>query len=480
MDDITAIVNVFKRPHTLGQQIEAILKQTIPPKCIFIWNNGNSVDLSHFKAHPAIRIFNSSHNFGVWSRFLIGFLAPTKYVCIFDDDTIPGNRWFENCVTTMKKKEALLGTIGVLFGNDTRYTHLKRYGWDGNSETSMPADIVGHSWFFKKEWLSYFVREPPQVHERLTSGEDMHFAYMLQKYANIPVYVPPHPPKDRSLWGSLPETAWAYGTDGNSETGRFTPLDVTYREYIERGFRVFVQRYTKTMKDDFDFFCKHIQNKTPFALIRPSDGEYRILQNQTLTNCDSWTFTAGGRLQRDLMDAIQLAQNTNIHIGIPCDCCNLDMCRWYLQQFKLHPNYTTFANVLVNGNWSNWVKFLEEQRVQFTYVGSGTKSTQFAVKKSIILDSFLVNDWDAKGEETIARIVEYVGAAKGELFLFCAGPIAKILIATLWSKNPYNIYIDAGSSLDLFFKGSTNRYYVDPTQDLSKKQCQFTKDSIKL
>ena len=480
MGDITAIVNVFKRPHTLAQQIDAILRQTIPPTCIFIWNNGNSVDLSHFKSNPIIRIFNSSHNFGVWSRFLIGFLAPTKYVCIFDDDTIPGNRWFENCVTTMNQKEALLGTIGVLFENDIRYTHLKRYGWDGNRDTSMPADIVGHSWFFKKEWLSYFVREPPQVHERLTSGEDMHFAYMLQKYANIPVYVPPHPSKDRSLWGSLPESAWAYGADGNSETGRFTPLDVTYREYIERGFRVFVQRHTKTMKDDFDFFCKQIRVKTPFALIRPSDGEYRVLQNQTLTNCDRWTFTAGGRLLRDLIGAIQLAQKTNAHIGIPCDCCNLEICNWYIQKFNLHPNYTTFANVLVNGNWSNWVKFLEEEHITFTYIGSGTNPTKFSVKKSIILDSLLVNDWDAKGEETIARIVENVGTVKGELFLFCVGPIAKILIAKLWAANPHNIYIDAGSSLDLFFKGSTNRYYVDPTQDLSKKQCKFTKDSIKL
>jgi hypothetical protein len=480
MDEITAIVNVFKRPHTLAQQIQAILNQTIPPKCIFIWNNGNPVDLGHFKSNPVIRIFNSSHNFGVWSRFLIGFLAPTKYICIFDDDTIPGNRWFENCVNTMNQKEALLGTIGVLFEADTHYSHLKRYGWDGNREESMPADIVGHSWFFKKDWLSYFTREPPQVHERLTSGEDIHFAYTLQKYANIPVYVPPHPPNDRSLWGSQPETAWGYGTDGNSETVRFTPLSVTYCEYIQRGFRVLVQRHTKTMKDDFDFFCKQILAKTPFALLRPSDGEFRVLQNQTLTNCDNWTFTAGGRLQRDLTEAIQLAQKTNAHIGIPCDCCHLGMCQWYIHQYHLHPNYTTFANVLVNGNWSNWVKLLEDQQVQFTYIGSGTQSTKFAVKKSIILDPLLVNDWDTKADETLRHITEEIGSAKGDLFLFCCGPIAKILIAQLWAKNPQNIYIDAGSSLDTFFKGSTNRFYVDSTHELSKKQCQFTKNSIQL
>jgi len=481
MEDITAIVNVFKRPHTLAQQIDAILKQTIPPKCIFIWNNGNtSVDLNQFKSIPSIVIFDSTHNFGVWSRFLIGFLAPSKYICVFDDDTIPGNRWFENCINTMTQKEALLGTIGVIFENDIRYTHLKRYGWDGNKETSMPVDIVGHSWFFKKEWLNYFVREPPQVHERRTTGEDIHFSYMLQKYANIPVYVPPHPAGDRSLWGSLPETAWSYGCDGNSETGQCVPLTVTYREYIERGFRVFSQRHNKTMKDDFDFFCQQIRTKTPFALIRPSDGEYGIIQNETLTNCDNWTFTSGGRLRRDLIDAIQLSQKNNVHIGIPCDCCNIHMCRWYIEQFKLHPNYTTFANLLVNRNWSTWVKFLEEERVIFTYIGSGTNPTKFSVKKSIIVDSLLVNDWDAKGEEVISKIIDAVVTTRGELFLLCAGPISKILISKLWSMNPHNIYIDAGSSLDLFFKGSTTRLYGNPGHILSEKQCQFTKDSITL
>jgi hypothetical protein len=134
----------------------------------------------------------------------------------------------------------------------------------------------------------------------------------------------------------------------------------------------------------------------------------------------------------------------------------------------------------VNGNWSNWVTFLEKEQIQFTYIGSGTTLTKFAVKKSILLDSLLVNDWDTKADETIDRITKEILPIKEEIFLFCCGPIAKILIAQLWAKNPQNIYIDAGSSLDTFFKGSTNRFYVDPSHELSKKQCQFTKNSIQL
>jgi glycosyltransferase involved in cell wall biosynthesis len=478
MSDITAIVNVYKRPHTLDVQIKAILAQTVPPKCIFIWNNGNDVDLTSYKDNPIIRIFNASHNFGVWSRFLIGFLAPTNYICIFDDDTIPGNRWFENCIRTMGEREALLCTIGVILNADDRYQHLKRYGWDGPSAKSMPVDIPGHSWFFKKEWLSYFVREPPQVHERISSGEDIHFAFMLQKYANIPVYVPPHPPHDISLWGSIPATAWAYGLDGNSETGNYTPLDITLREYIARGFRVMMQRYKYTMTDDLIRFLGMIRERKPFAIIRPADGEYAVLQNQTLTNVDNWTFRTGGRLSTDLRNALILAQKTCAYIGIPCGDCNLAMCKWYIDTFELNPQYTTFANIFVNNNWKAWVDFLEKEQVQFTHIGCGTNVTKFAVQKSITIDPYLVNEWDSKADETIANILLEVQKVTGAVFMFSGGPIAKILIARAWEVHPHNIYIDIGSSLDLFFKGTTNRYYTLASDGLASLVCKFTTESI--
>ena len=40
--------------------------------------------------------------------------------------------------------------------------------------------------------------------------------------------------------------------------------------------------------------------------------------------------------------------------------------------------------------------------------------------------------------------------------------------------HPHNIYLDAGSSLDLFLKGKTNRYYTSGDQ----KCCQFTPSLI--
>ena len=47
-----------------------------------------------------------------------------------------------------------------------------------------------------------------------TCGEDMHFSYMLQKYAGIKTFVPPHPISDKELWGSIKGAE--YGGDQNS------------------------------------------------------------------------------------------------------------------------------------------------------------------------------------------------------------------------------------------------------------------------
>ena len=48
--DVTAIVNIFRREHLLDIQIQAILNQTVAPKNIIIFNNGNKkVDLTKYK-----------------------------------------------------------------------------------------------------------------------------------------------------------------------------------------------------------------------------------------------------------------------------------------------------------------------------------------------------------------------------------------------------------------------------------------------
>ena len=479
--NVTAIVNVYKRPEMLKVQIEAIMAQSIPPKAIFVWNNGNKdVDFSEFKTNPLIRIFDNTHNYGVWSRFLIGLLAPTEYICIFDDDTIPGSNWFMNCIESMQRREALYGTIGVVFDSTERYKMAVRYGWDNPMDVEKPVDIVGHSWFFKRDWLSHFVREPPKVYKQISNGEDVHFSHMLQKYANIPTYVPPHPAGDKSRWGSMPKIAWTVGCDGNSETAMHYNIHKMFSENVKDGFRIITQREHATSVGDFAWFADKIRKRVPFAILRPADGEYAVLQNHTLTNIDNWTFRAGGRLQRDLEEAIDLASRSGCYVGIPCETCSTPIAKWYVDHFRLHPNYTTFANIFVNKNWKSWVALLKDERVPFTYVGPACNTSEFCIQSHIAVSPYLVNEWDTESATAMERIMNAVGSVSGAVFLFSCGPIAKIFIAHAWKKNPTNIYIDAGSSLDLFMKGSTNRLYTTEDGMYGNYVCKFTPGLIKV
>lgn len=484
MNDITAIINIFRRPHVLDSQIQAIKNQTIPPKCIFIWNNGNlNIDLSKYKNDPFFKVFDNNYNSGVWSRFIISQLASTEYICIFDDDTIPGNNWFKNCINSMEEKEALYGTIGVIFKNTANYEHMKRYGWDGNINVSTPVDIVGHSWFFKKKWLSFFTRETPQVNEKFNVGEDMWFSYMLQKYANIPTYVPPHPANDISLFGSLPKTAWKIGCDGNSgsnsSVSTISSFDKAFLEYRNSGFKILTERQHANSVNDFNFIIQKISERTPLALIRPADGEYQVLQNTSLTNIDHWTFNKNGKLSKDLSDALLLAKKNNCYIGIPCGTCNRQMAQWYYNNFKLHPLYTTFANIFVNKNWNSWINFLKNDRIPFIFIGPGNlPNNMFLVQKYITIPLLLVNNWDTDGVNFLNYMLAEVKKYKNTIFLFSCGPISKIVIAHAWNEHPHNIYLDVGSSLDLFVKGSTNREYTMLGSPLSQLECNFDENLI--
>ena len=415
---------------------------------------------------------------------ILSNVADSDYVCVFDDDTIPGCNWFFNCLNCMSQKEALYGTIGVIFKDSNKYEVYRRYGWDsynnGNNITPMPVDILGHSWFFKKDWLSYFLREPPKVNEYFSVGEDINFSLMLQKYANIPSYVPPHPSNDLSLFGSIPHTAWAIGCDGNSGSNIVKTFDDAFQDAINNGFRTLIKRQSATSCSDFDYFVNKIRNNELFSLIRPADGEFHVLQNNTLTNIDNWTFIQNGKLSNDLKNAIVLASKKSCYVGIPCGCCNINMANWYISTFHLHPNYTTFANIFVNKNWKKWISFLTDEKVSFIFIGPNNLPNQFFVQKYINLPLYLVNEWDEKGNDYLQSILKEVKKYKNKVFLFAGGPISKILISNAWNEHPYNIYLDVGSSLDLFTKGTTNRDYANEGSELSKLECKFDSNLINI
>lgn len=197
---ITVILNGYKRINYLQEQIEAINAQTVKPKDIMVWYN-KPEDGQQFNVDDlGVKVVYANHNFKFHGRFAFGLLAQTEYVAFFDDDTIPGNRWFENCMKYIEKENLILGSTGVEFrGNN--YADNEKYGWNSiHNEELKYVDLVGHSWFMKRSTLKYLWEEYPISWE---NGEDIQLSGFAYKYGNIKTAVPPHPESDLSLWGSV-------------------------------------------------------------------------------------------------------------------------------------------------------------------------------------------------------------------------------------------------------------------------------------
>jgi len=235
-NSITVILNSYRRQQFLDLQLDSVEKQSVKADKIMIWNNGANISVNKYPNN--ITIVNSSSNFGVWARFAFALNANTEYICILDDDTFPGELFFSNCLSTMKSTPSLLGARGLRFLSTKFYEPYISYGWDNPNEKGVLVDIVGHAWFFKREWLKYFWREMPSLRSSRLVGEDMHFSFMLKKYAGINTMVPPHPKSDKRLWGSDPYYANKIGTDKESisqDKKSLKKFDEGLRFYTDQG-----------------------------------------------------------------------------------------------------------------------------------------------------------------------------------------------------------------------------------------------------
>ena len=214
---ISVVLTVYARPDNLDIQLEHIKKQSIKSDEIFIVVDHNPNVQFDYQKYKEYKIVSYSSNMGVWARFSVALLSKNKYVCVFDDDTIPGLKWFENCINTLKKVDGLLGTVGVKFNKGAiDYNYFDRVGWPNPNDEIEEVDIVGHSWFFKRDILEKFWNNTHDHHAFKKSGEDMHFSYIINKELGLNTFVPPHPKNNTEFWGSLPEYAQELGSDSNA------------------------------------------------------------------------------------------------------------------------------------------------------------------------------------------------------------------------------------------------------------------------
>jgi len=245
MSRVTVILNVYKRKEYFSKQLESIINQTVSTDIWVDFTPQSKEDLTLLDEYPDIKFsIRWNQNLKFHGRFNYALNSDTEYVFVCDDDIIPGPEYLQHCIETMEKYgDSLLTTYGVIL-NPLRngYSVSKRVGWHSMNENPERVDMAGHSWFFKKKYLKFLNYEEPLSRD---NGEDLHFSYMLKKYANIPIIVPSHKLTEPKKLGCDPKLGNLYGMDKHStwRKSNHIPLrNEIVKTYRKDGWKLILEK----------------------------------------------------------------------------------------------------------------------------------------------------------------------------------------------------------------------------------------------
>ncbi|WP_447529196.1 hypothetical protein [Vreelandella sp. TE19] len=197
----TAIITLYKRQDYLPEQLMAIKNQSIPPDSIIIIQNENHIEIDPFIIQKFnLKVIRSDIN-SLYFRWIVGYLVDSCYVCVFDDDVIPGSRWIESCFAASRKFNALVGPSGRRAA-----PKKKEKAWKSIENLSVNTyefcDWVCNSYFFKKEWIKYVV-EASRYGNTQKTFDDIQLATTLKMYGDINTVVPPQVDKKSIFNGHI-------------------------------------------------------------------------------------------------------------------------------------------------------------------------------------------------------------------------------------------------------------------------------------
>lgn len=236
MESITTILQVYKRPQYLSEQLEAIRNQTMPPSKIIIVHNEGGVK---FNYPEGVEIIYSNPNRKYHLRFTIGLLEDSEYLAFFDDDTIPADKFFETSINLINKENCIAVGNGRVIHQEEKKWDCP--GWGSQNEKEVECDFGGHAWILKKEHLKYMWMEDSKKYDNC---EDMQISFNCFRFGKIRTFVTPHPISNKKIWSSLKGNE--YGSDSvaswivNKE--HFQERWETIDKYIKSGYIPLIKR----------------------------------------------------------------------------------------------------------------------------------------------------------------------------------------------------------------------------------------------
>lgn len=241
--EVSVVLNVFRRSRHFPAQLKAVREQSVSPREILVWENGEEGIPESLRQY--VTVARASRNFGVWSRFAYALNATSEFICVIDDDTVPGKDWLKNCLSTFAQTPGLLGTRGLTFESANNYSINRESGVYAANEWTTQVDIVGHSWFFRREWLAAYWAEYATKFDNPLAGEDIHFSYAIQKHLSLPTLVPPHRISNPEEWGSDPRFAREIGEEAVAISKGAKAMQVfenALQHYRKLGFKTMMEK----------------------------------------------------------------------------------------------------------------------------------------------------------------------------------------------------------------------------------------------
>jgi hypothetical protein len=253
-EDLTVIVNGWGRPEFLPLIWEAVQYQTRRPQETWIIQNdpdGRAAVPRTFldRVHDGYntRVIESGLNHGCWFRFIVAALScRTKYVAIYDDDTLSARGALEAALSDMARKPALYGGRGIIlnFSKDgPSYWEHEIHGWPAGTETPRQVDFVGHLWLLETYWLSDILRHLPDSLLSTTEpesecGEDMYLSFIAQK-RDIPTFVYGHGGGTcNPSWSSIQAYEMGFHQNAMFNSGRLAKGDEYLQRFVADGWRL--------------------------------------------------------------------------------------------------------------------------------------------------------------------------------------------------------------------------------------------------
>lgn len=207
--NVTAVIMTYMRPQNLQRQIEAIRNQTHPPEEIIIGHlygpKSGEFDFD------GCRTVTFQHDPGPRSQMVTGLChaRESDFIALFDDDIIPGRKWFEHAIECYKKHPGIYGgSVGMYVDEDERRLYRPLWGddkeWgqqDSANQEFAHVDVIGQSWFLTPEDLALLWSEPLPFPVD-SGGDDIWLGYRADQNG-VKCILPPFPEDDQQKWGVI-------------------------------------------------------------------------------------------------------------------------------------------------------------------------------------------------------------------------------------------------------------------------------------